>query len=97
MFRRLHEALLARLREAGCVDVDDVAADSASVRAVFGGADRPEPTDRGEAGTNHHLATDANRHDVTQLLPPVEAMGRVPCGGWRSGRRAGCTRPADCA
>jgi len=37
VFQRLHEALLARLREAGCVDLGDVVADSASVRAVFGG------------------------------------------------------------
>jgi transposase len=37
VFQRLHEALLARLREAGCVDWGHVVVDSSSVRAVFGG------------------------------------------------------------
>jgi transposase len=37
VFQALHEALLARLRAAGCVDWEHVVVDSSSVRAVFGG------------------------------------------------------------
>jgi transposase len=49
----------------------------------------PSPTDRGKAGSKHHLITDAggiplaatvtgaNAHDVTQLLPLVEAIPPV--------------------
>jgi transposase len=37
VFQRLHEALLAELRKAGCVDWSDAVVDSSSVRAVFGG------------------------------------------------------------
>ena len=53
----------------------------------FGGAQvGPNPTDRRKAGSKHHLITDANgiplaailtganRHDVTQLLPLVDAI-----------------------
>ena len=45
VFQRLHEALLARLRAAGCVDWSHAVADSSSVRAVFGGR-RPAPIPR---------------------------------------------------
>ncbi len=45
VFQRLHEVLLAKLREAGQIDWDDVVVDSSSVRAVFGGR-RPGPTRR---------------------------------------------------
>jgi transposase len=37
VFQRLHEALLARLRAAGCIDWSSVVVDSSSVRAVLGG------------------------------------------------------------
>jgi len=55
----------------------------------------PNPTDRGKAGSKHHVITDAtgvplattltgaNAHDVTQLLPLVEAI--PPIGG-KAGR-----------
>ena len=45
----------------------------------------PNPTDRGKPGSKHHVLTEANgtplspiltganRHDVTQLLPPVSS------------------------
>ncbi len=58
----------------------------------FGGAKTgPSPTDRRKNGSKHHAITDANgiplaalltganRHDITQLLPLVEAIG--PVGG----------------
>ena len=37
VFDRLHEILLAKLREAGKIDWNHVVVDSSSVRAVFGG------------------------------------------------------------
>jgi len=49
----------------------------------------PNPTDRAKKGTKHHLVTDAggvplaavvtaaNRHDVTQLLPLIEAIPKI--------------------
>jgi transposase len=53
----------------------------------------PNPTDRARPGSKHHVATDANgtpiaailtganRNDVTQLVPLIEAI--VPIGGKR--------------
>ena len=52
----------------------------------------PNPTDRAKKGTKHHLVTDgggvplasvvtgANRHDVTQLLPLIEAIPKIKGG-----------------
>lgn len=57
----------------------------------------PNPTDRRKAGAKHHLITDAhgiplaailtgaNAHDVTQLLPLVDAI--PPIGGQRGAPR----------
>jgi transposase len=53
---------------------------------MHGGKTGPSRADRRRAGSKHHLAVDAhgtplaatlagaNRHDVTQLVPPVEAI-----------------------
>ena len=58
-------------------------------RAARGKKTGPNPTDRRKAGSKHHVLTDAqgiplsatltaaNRHDITQLLPLVEAMPPV--------------------
>jgi len=55
----------------------------------------PNPTDRSKKGTNHHLiteaqgiplavhVTEANRHDVTEMLPLVDA---IPSIGGKRGR-----------
>src|SRR5213076_496060 len=52
--------------------------DSASVRAPCGGAKTgPNPTDRRKLGSKHHMLTDANRHDVTQLLPLLDGIPHV--------------------
>ena len=60
-----------------------------SERWAAGGKTGPNPTDRRKPGSKHHLITDAqgiplaailtgaNRHDVTQLLPLVEAIPPV--------------------
>ena len=60
VWERLHQELLARLHAADQIDWSRAVADSSSVRAVFGGLRRgPNPTDRGKAGSKHHLLTDA--------------------------------------
>jgi len=58
-------------------------------RPFWGQKTGPNPTDRGKAGSKHHILTDAqgiplcftltgaNAHDVTQLLPLVEAVPSV--------------------
>jgi transposase len=90
VWQKLHELLLAQLREADQIDWSRTVVDSASVRAVGGGGKTgPNPTDRGKLGSKHHVITDAqgiplaalltgaNRPDVTQLLPLVEAIPPV--------------------
>ncbi|WP_310319903.1 IS5 family transposase [Paraburkholderia terricola] len=87
---RLHEILLAKLRAADRIDFSRVVIDSTSVRAVgAGGKTGPNPTDRARPGSKHHVATDANgtplaiiltganRNDITQLLPLVDAIPPV--------------------
>ncbi|WP_333982781.1 IS5 family transposase [Burkholderia gladioli] len=91
---RLHAVLLAKLRAAEKIDFCRVVVDSSSIRAVgAGGKTGPNPTDRARPGLKHHIATDAdgtpiaailtgaNRNDVTQLVPLIEAI--VPIGGVR--------------
>lgn len=90
VWQKLHEVLLAHLRGADQIDWSRALVDSASIRAVGGGEKSgPNPTDRGKPGSKHHVITDAqgiplaailteaNRHDVTQLLPLVEAIPPV--------------------
>ncbi|WTR18096.1 IS5 family transposase [Streptomyces sp. NBC_00138] len=87
---RLHEMLLAELRGAGLLDMDGSAVDGSHVRALNGGAHTgPSPVDRGRRGSKHHLITDrhgtplavsltgGNRHDVTQLMPLLDAIPRI--------------------
>ncbi|WP_162257909.1 MULTISPECIES: IS5 family transposase [unclassified Kitasatospora] len=98
---RLHEALLAELRAAGLLEMDDSAIDGSHVRALKRGAHTgPSPVDRGRPGSKHHLIVDrhgtplavtltgGNRHDVTQLLPLLDAI--PPIRGLRGRPR---TRP----
>ncbi len=90
VWNRLHAVLLARLHEADKIDWSRAIADSSSVRALRGGEQTgPSPVDRRKKGSKHHLLTDAqgiplatqltgaNRHDVTQLLPLVDAIPPV--------------------
>jgi transposase len=90
VWRELHEVLLAELNGADRIDWSRALVDSASVRAPHGGEDTgPNPTDRRKSGSKHHALTDAhgvplamtltgaNRHDVTQLLPMVDAVPAV--------------------
>jgi transposase len=90
IWQRLFEILLAELQAAHRIDWYRALVDSASLRAPCGGAKTgPNPTDRRKLGSKHHLLTDANgiplsiilteanRHDVTQLLPLLEKVPRV--------------------
>ncbi len=92
IWRALHLVLLAKLRHADKIDWSRAAVDSTTIRALRGGDKTGKtPTGRGRSGTKDHLITQgsgippaarvtgANRHDVTQLLPLVEAI--APIGG----------------
>ncbi|WP_088504393.1 IS5 family transposase [Burkholderia ubonensis] len=88
--------LLDKLRESAQPDFSYAAVDSSSVRPV-GQAKKtgPNPTDRARPGSRHHVLVDANgvpvsailtganRNDVTQLLPLVDAI--PPILGTRGG------------
>ncbi|MEE1751136.1 IS5 family transposase [Streptomyces sp. SP18CS02] len=87
---RLHGILLAELRKTGLLDMDDAAVDGSHVRALKRGAHTgPSPVDHARQGSKHHLITDrhgtplavsmtsGNRHDVTQLMPLLDAIPRI--------------------
>jgi transposase len=86
----IFETMLAELQAKHKIDWYRALVDSASVRAPCGGDKTgPNPTDRRKLGSKHHLLTDANgiplavilteanRHDVTQLLPLLDKVPRV--------------------
>ncbi len=100
VWSKIHQVLLSELRGADQIDFSRALVDSGSIRAVQGGAETgPNPTDRGKAGTKHHVLTDArgiplavqitgaNRHDVTQLLPLVDAIPPIAGKPGRPRRR----------
>ncbi|MCF3181410.1 IS5 family transposase, partial [Streptomyces polychromogenes] len=83
----LHAALLAERRRANVLNLDDCAVDGSHIRALKGGDHvGPSPVDRARPGSKHHLIVDrhgiplavtltgGNRHDVTQLLPLLDAI-----------------------
>ncbi|TXS12791.1 IS5 family transposase [Streptomyces sp. NBC_01201] len=87
---RLHVAILTELRTARLLEMDDCAIDGSHIRALKGGAHTgPSPVDRGRPGSKHHVIVDrhgtplavsltgGNRHDVTQLMPLVDAIPRI--------------------
>ena len=88
---------MSELRRREQLDLSRAVVDSSSVRALLGGKTGPNPTDRRKAGSKHHVITDAqgmplasivtgaNAHDVTQLLPLVDAI--PPIGGQRGAPR----------
>jgi transposase len=90
VWEALHALLLVRLRGAGQLDWSRAAVDSSNVRALNGGDQTgPNPTDRGRKGSKHHVLTEgrglplavrltgANRNDITQVVPLVEAVPPV--------------------
>lgn len=94
VWNELLAVMHAKLNAAGRLDWSRALVDSAAVKAPSGGQETgPNPTDRRKRGSKHHIVTDAggvplavittaaNRHDVTQLIPLVDAIkpirGRV--------------------
>ncbi len=90
VWQRLHETLLAELNGADQIDWSRASVDSRSLRAVGGGEKTgPSPVDRRKKGSKHHVIVDgegtplaaivtaANRHDVAQLEPLVDAVPPV--------------------
>ncbi|MFD0508096.1 IS5 family transposase [Streptomyces chiangmaiensis] len=86
---RLHEVLLAELRAAGLQDMGDAAVDGSHASAVKGAHTGPSPVDRARPGSKHHRSptgtghlwlsplTSGNGHDVTQLMPPFDAIPHI--------------------
>ncbi|MFI2078114.1 IS5 family transposase [Streptomyces triculaminicus] len=89
VLQRLHEVLLAELNPALKLDWSRAVVDSPGQGAKRGLATGPSPVDRARAGSKHHLITDgrgtplavlltgANRNDVTQLMPLLDAVPPV--------------------
>ncbi|NAZ85201.1 IS5 family transposase [Kineococcus sp. T90] len=83
---RLHQVLLEELRAAGMRGLETAVVDGARAGVERGAHTGPSPVDRSRRGSKHHLLTDAggvplvaaltggNRHDITQLLPLVDAF-----------------------
>jgi transposase len=61
VWRRLHAVLLAELNGADRIDWERAVIDASFAKAPQGGEDTgPNPTDRGQSGSKHHVLTDAN-------------------------------------
>lgn len=100
VWQRLHEVLLAKLRQANRIDWSRALIDSSSVRATHrGSATGPSPVDRRKYGSKRHLLTDANgrvlssqvtsanTNDITQLKRLVDAIPPVRGKRGRARRR----------
>jgi transposase len=86
---RRHEVLLARLRAADRIDWSGVVVDSSTCAVGRGQKQGPNLTHRARPGSKHQLVTEAqgiplaliltgaNRHDVTQLLPLIDAVPTI--------------------
>ncbi|MFJ6798911.1 IS5 family transposase [Streptomyces sp. NPDC091268] len=90
VWSRLHAALLTELRRGGLLELDDCSVDGSHIRALKrGDLVGPSPVDRARSGSKHHLIVDrqgtplavtltgGNRHDVTQLLPLLDAIPTI--------------------
>lgn len=96
----LHTALLTELRRGGQLDLDQPVVARRSARCAGETLGR-SLADRRAAGWKHHflgyghgiplvaILTAANRHDVTQLLPLVDAMPILPGAVGRPVRNLG--------
>jgi transposase len=68
----VHRRLLKLLAEAKVLDIERVIIDSASVRALQGGAHTgPNPTDRGKKGCKRHVICDANGVPLEVQIGPA--------------------------
>lgn len=94
VWEKFHALILQELETQGKLDWERAMVDSSSVRATQGGDDTgPNPTDRAKPGTKHHALTEghglplavkvtgANRNDITQLKPLVEAIPKLKSRG----------------
>jgi transposase len=95
VWRQLHAVLLAELNGADQIDWSRALLDASFAKAPEGGEDTgPNPTDRGKAGSKHHVLTDAqgtpltatvtaaNVNEVTQVL---QVLADVPPVGGKPG------------
>src|SRR5262245_51989224 len=86
---RLHALLLDELQGADKIDWSRAAVDRSFARALGGEGTGPNPTDRGNKGSNHHAVVDAHgvplsvtvtaadTPDVTELLEVVDQIPEV--------------------
>ncbi|MFD8088258.1 IS5 family transposase [Kitasatospora sp. NPDC059722] len=86
---RLHQVLLTELHRAGKLDWSRAVIDGSHQGPSGRPKTGPSPVDRGRPGSKHHVITDAhgtplaitltggNRHDVTQLLPLLDAIPHI--------------------
>src|SRR5262245_30759225 len=95
VWQRLHAVLLAELNHADQIDWERALIDAAFAKAPEGGEDTgPNPTDRGQSGSKHHVLTDAhgiplaatvtaaNVNEVTQVF---QVLTRMPAVGGKPG------------
>jgi transposase len=94
VWSKLHRLLLRLLGKQGRIHLNRAVIDSASVRALKGGAHTgPNPTDRRKKGCKRHIITDARGTPLAvQTGPANQTDGRLalpllgkipPCGGRR--------------
>ncbi|MGA5799178.1 IS5 family transposase [Streptomyces cellulosae] len=97
---QLHQVLLTELHRAGKLDWSRAVIDGSHRQARRGGPKTgPSPVDRARPGSKHHVITDAhgtpltitltggNRHDVTQLIPLLDATPHIRGATGRPRRR----------
>ncbi len=79
VWSQVWQKVLNHLGRCGKVDLSHAVIDSASVRAVFGGAHTgPNPTDRAKNGCKRHLITDANGIPLTIMTTAANVPDGVP-------------------
>jgi transposase len=94
----LHELLLAELRAAGLLARTACRSTPPTCTHSMGDHVGPSPVNRGHPGSKHHLIVDAHgiplvtltgghRHDVTQLLPLLDAVAPIRGRRGRSRRK----------
>lgn len=107
VWQRLHEILLGKLPATDQLDMSRAVIDGSHIRALKGGPKTgPNPVDRRQPGSKHHVITDAggiplaasltggNRHDVTHLLPLIDKI--PPIKGIRGRPRQRHERTGAC-
>ncbi|MDY0816416.1 IS5 family transposase [Kitasatospora purpeofusca] len=90
MWDRLHQVLLTELHRAGELDRSRAVVDGSHRQARRGGAERDRARSTAlDRASKHHVITDGrgtppattptggNRHDVTRLLPSLDAIPRI--------------------